>query len=491
MNLWLCLRFDLLPLQCLNRSEEQPVAVVDRQRVFCSNHNALAQGIKPGTGVATARALAENVLLLERKPDMEAGCLAQLCCWAYSVTPNLYSYRGDCLMLEVGGCLALFRGLDILLAEVARGLESRGYQTQIGLATTPKAAWLMSFADPNQALDISCTLYQRLAPLPITLLEDFPKTVASLQRAGIHHFGALLQLPTQALGKRCSLAFTRFLEQALGNLEDLQPAYQPPREFRDEYWFGYEVKVNQEMLPAIQLLLQSFCRFLRQTQLQSGKIRWRLIGIDSKIRDLVVRSSTSHSAWENWYQLSCIQLDRLQLETGIEGLALECTELNSGQLPALDLFAPRNQKEPLASLLDRLRSRLGLQAIEKIACREEHLPELALQVSNDTGIDNRDPTPVSANRPFWLMPQPQPLKQYGSQLYWNGKLQLLYGPERIEDNWWQQAVSRDYYAAQDSTGQCYWIFRDRLNSHWYIHGVFAWLGINGVGRYLPHAEDNT
>jgi len=473
MALWLCLRFDLLPLQCLNRSEQQPVAVIDRQRVFCANHNALAQGIKSGTGVATARALAENLLLLERNQVAESNCLERLCCWAYSITPNLYRYRGNCLMLEIGGCLALFRGLDSLLAEVDRGLGTRGYQSRTGLASTPKAAWLMSFADPDQSLDISIDIYQRLAPLPITLLEDFPKAITSLQRAGLHCLGELLKLPPPALSKRCGVEFTRFLQQTLGNMADREPEYQPPRTFHDEYWFGYEVKANQEMLPAIQLLLQSFCQFLRQTQLQSGEVRWRLIGIDGKIDNMVVRSAASHSTWENWYQLTYIQLERLQLNTGVEGLALECHGFNSGQLPALDLFSPRNQKEPLASLLDRLRSRMGLQAIEKIACREEHLPEFALQVSNDTDIGDQDQTPVAATRPFWLMPDPQPLKQYGSQLYWNGRLQLLYGPERIEDNWWQRAVSRDYYVARDSGSQHYWIFRDRLDNHWYIQGIFT------------------
>jgi protein ImuB len=71
------------------------------------------------------------------------------------------------------------------------------------------------------------------------------------------------------------------------------------------------------------------------------------------------------------------------------------------------------------------------------------------------------------------MPQPVPLRQQGESLYWNGVLTLHYGPERIEDNWWRQAVSRDYYIAADAAGQQYWLFRDRLERRWYIHGVFA------------------
>ena len=49
---------------------------------------------------------------------------------------------------------------------------------------------------------------------------------------------------------------------------------------------------------------------------------------------------------------------------------------------------------------------------------------------------------------------------------------LLDGPERIEDNWWAKAVSRDYFVARDGGGQQYWIYRDRLQKDWYIQGVF-------------------
>jgi protein ImuB len=283
----------------------------------------------------------------------------------------------------------------------------------------------------------------------------------------------VLKLPSAALGRRCGKKFTLFLQQLLGQREDLQLDYGPPETFHDEYWFGYEVKTNDELLPAVQRLLQSLCDFLRNTQLQTSEITWQLVGIDHKLQDVCVRSTSSHSDWKNWYQLTRIRFERLQLRGGVEGLALVCPQLRAGQQDSIDLFSPRNQREPLASLLDRLRNRLGLQAIEKIGCRDEHLPEFALRVSSDSAGDEHSSTAHCAQRPFWLLPQPQALRQHGVRLYWKGALQLVYGPERIEDNWWQDAVSRDYYIAADSSGQHYWIFHDRLARQWYIHGVFA------------------
>lgn len=475
MSLWLCLRFGQLPLQCLSQSEDQPVAVMSQQRVVRVNDCGAALGICPGMGTATLRALADTlpVQLLERDEEAEQRALQQLCCWAYSITPTLHSWREDCLQLEIGSCLNLYKGLDALLADVTNGVSGRGYQAQYGLAATPKAAWLLSHAPDDSAMGIDLPLTDRLSPLPLELLTDFGSTVDSLRRAGLHTLGEVLKLPARALGRRCGKDFTLYLQQLLGQREDLQADYQPPTTFSDTYWFGYEVKGNDELQPAVQFLLQSLCRFLRNTQLQTTEVCWQFIGIDKGVQTLTVRSTSSHSDWENWHRLTHIHLEKHQLKTGVEGLTLDCKQLRPGQPDSIDLFCPNNRREPMDSLLDRLRSRLGLQAIAKVGCRDEHLPEYAVHTCTDNPGDAASTSHTCAQRPFWLMPKPQLLDQRGSRLYWNGLLQLVYGPERIEDNWWQEAVSRDYYVAEDKHGQCYWIYRDRLARQWYLQGIFA------------------
>ncbi len=475
MSLWLCLRFDQLPLQSLSRCEEQPVVVLARQRVVRANDHAAALGIEQGMGTATVRALVDSqaLQLLERDTSAEQRCLQQLCCWAYSISPSLHTWREDCLQLEIGSCLNLYRGLEAVLAEVTSGISSRGYQARYGLAATPKAAWLLSFAAQEEAMAIDLPLEQRLAPLPLNLLDEFSTTVDSLRRAGLHTLGDVIKLPARALGRRCGQAFTRFLQQVLGQCDDRQADFQPPTRFSDAYWFGYEVKANEELLAAMQLLLQSLCRFLRNTQLRSSEICWQFIGIDRSLHTLTVRSTSSHSDWQSWHNLTRIRLERQQLKVGVEGLLLNCEQLQAGQAESNDLFCPNARREPMDSLLDRLRSRLGLQAIAKVGCRDEHLPEYAVHTSSDEAVSTGNATPDCAQRPFWLMPKPQPLEQRGSQLYWNGALRLVYGPERIEDHWWTEPVCRDYYVAEDNSGQYFWVFRDRMTRHWHIHGIFA------------------
>ena len=154
----------------------------------------------------------------------------------------------------------------------------------------------------------------------------------------------------------------------------------------------------------------------------------------------------------------------------IEGLALHVHQFQTQNAIVTDLFGESHNREPLHNLVDRLRSRLGLQAINQIALREAHLPEHSQYLSQDIA-----PLPPSlagqAQRPFWLFDEPHPIRVKDDVLHWNGVLTLLLGPERLEDNWWQKPDSRDYYIAQTQAGQPIWIFEDRYSKQWYVQGI--------------------
>jgi protein ImuB len=63
-------------------------------------------------------------------------------------------------------------------------------------------------------------------------------------------------------------------------------------------------------------------------------------------------------------------------------------------------------------------------------------------------------------------------------------LNLIEGPERIEAGWWDDAlVVRDYFIAENETGQLLWIYCERTvaeqnkkgeeNKNWYLQGLFG------------------
>lgn len=69
---------------------------------------------------------------------------------------------------------------------------------------------------------------------------------------------------------------------------------------------------------------------------------------------------------------------------------------------------------------------------------------------------------------------------------YQGVLQLLTGPHRIESGWWHRTkehdaegtlhVARDYWVALSPHCGVLWIFQERLardETSWYLHGAFA------------------
>ena len=56
------------------------------------------------------------------------------------------------------------------------------------------------------------------------------------------------------------------------------------------------------------------------------------------------------------------------------------------------------------------------------------------------------------------------------------------GPERISPEWWKHeeaALTRDYFRAEDSYGQRFWLYREGLYTteiaapRWFLHGLFG------------------
>ena len=472
--LWMCLRFGRLSLQCLSRDDDVPRAVVERQRLSCLNDSAIACGLQTGMGIATARTLCgeHSLQLLDRDPSAEARCLQELCCWAYSITPTLYAWRGDCLLLEVGGCLRLFGGLNSLLRHVDQDLGKRRYHVDIALAATPKAAWLLTFASPAAAVDPGGALERRLAPLPLSLLSPLAPGLDSLKKAGLHTLGDLLQLPAPALGRRCGQALVTLLGQVTGRIHDREAEFLPPSQFSDSYLFGYEISNLQEMQPAITLLLESLQHFLQNTQQNTREIHWCFVSADHRRQSLTVRASESMASARHWGLLTTARLERQSLIDGVETIVLESPQLESATPASADLFGGADD-EPLENLPDRLRNRLGLPAVQHVAPRSEHLPEFAVHRTAVRPATLLAGAAHSTRRPFWLLPQPQPVRQQDADtLYWNGALTLVCGPERIEDGWWHSPASRDYFVAKNARGEAFWVFFDRIGRQWFIHGLF-------------------
>jgi protein ImuB len=162
-------------------------------------------------------------------------------------------------------------------------------------------------------------------------------------------------------------------------------------------------------------------------------------------------------------------------------------------------------------LIERLRARLGPEAVYGLQVLPGHRPENAWGVrepvavrepgqrgakergnaghSNNIGASNaavvhahqRSLSPEQQvpwpafRRPVWLLRMPKLLSERDGLPRRRGPLRLVSEPERIETGWWDGGdIARDYYTALDVHGVRLWIFRERAAPHrWFLHGVFG------------------
>lgn len=479
MSLWLCIRFPDLPLEALSQNTCQPVIVLEKRRVVSCNDVAAMDGITTGQSVDTARALLADTgaQLLERDRQRERTVLEKLQCWAYSITPTLECHGENCLQLEIGSCLRLHGDPSQLVMRIQNALQQRGFRGAFGIASNRVAAHLLSYHNDDLALAIEINLATRLAPLPLTLIPNtaanhIPQLIKQLSQAGLENFGALLALPRHDLGRRCGETFLHWLTDLTAPHDDVHRDFIPPAVFYDALWFGFEIRQSNELLPAMNQLLENFCDFLWHTQLATSRLEWQLLRAKNDRFRLEIRSSQAHNDPERWLELSALRLEQQTLSDDIEGLALRADQWVARDVQGQDLFNDNQPKEPLHQLIDRLRGRLGLESVQHIALRDAHLPEFAQHISAES-LATSHPQTLCQQRPFWLLKEPQPLHLQAGQPYWRGPLNLIHGPERIEDNWWQRPTSRDYYIADARNGERLWLFKDRRGGRWYLHGLMS------------------
>jgi protein ImuB len=478
--LWLCIHFPNLPLEALTTPSEEATIVVEGDDVLCCNDVAASHGVAPGQRLALAQELLgeEPWHSYERDRSKEQAQLQTLCLWAYSLTPTLELWHDHSLQLEIGGSLTLFKGLDALLDNVYKAMEHRGFTIRLGLSQTRKSAWLVShLPDPSQRLEHTQSIDERIQALPLSLITDHKAIVHTLHRAGITTFGALLQIPSRALTKRTSVTFMRWLEELRGLQHEATRDFIPPPVFYDALWFGYELRQHQELIPFCTILLTSLQGALHNLQRQTNELQWRLLGQgETPLLTITVRSQQAGADTSTWLALTQLHMERMELPDNVEGLGLSVSQLDACAPMKTDLFDQGVYAEPLSQLTDRLCSRLGLDAVLYLGIRDEHIPEHTCYTTHGT-LTCPDSALTSGStaylmRPFWLLQPPVSLRTKGGKPYWKGTLMLLEGPERIEDHWWRDATTRDYYVAQTTTGQPVWIYQDRHNYNWYLHGIF-------------------
>jgi len=474
--LWICLHFPDLPLAVFARADARAAPVIvssvsHRPDVVAANDAARKRGIVPGLSIAAALALDSGIATHLRDERAESQALKGIALWAGQWTPTVSIEPPASVLLEVAGSLSYFGGLEKLLGRVDAGLAAIGFSAVVATAPTAGASSLFARAGRAIVVEERADCAHRLAALPVALLERAQAALNTLSGLGVRTIGEMLALPREGAARRFGQALLDEVDRALGVLPDPRPLFVPPERYHGQLELPTPVAEVEALLFGIKRLVVELTGFLCGRGMGVTRLRCDLVHKDAAPTSIVLGLTATRQI-EHIMNVLRERLAREELPDRVEAIRLVSEETASLGAKEGDFFmAASRGSEAGAQLVERLRARLGENAVHALELRADHRPERA---SGQTTIisdpasakNNRGLTPV---RPLWLLASPRPLGADPAA----AEVRLVSGPERIETGWWDGfEVGRDYFVGRSARGEALWLYREREGA-WYVHGVFA------------------
>lgn len=483
--LWLALHFPLLPLEALPL-RQPPSALVRRGRVLVADRQAADAGVLSGQRLSTALGLQPGLAVFERDEARESAALVNLACWAGRFTPTVSILPTATLLLEIGGCLRLFGGAEVIVDAALAGCAAQSYSAGWALAPTPLAAHWLARTGAGAIHQDLATMQQAVSRLPCSAPGWPEETQARLAAFGLKRLGDLRQLPAAGLRRRIGNQPLDDLARAWGELPDPQKAFIFPDKFSLKIELPARVEHAEALAFVAQRLFATLAGWLHGRQLLLHACNLQLTHDDASSTDLPLHFAEPTADEARFSRLLREYLGRLQLRAPVEALTLSASEVVSKPGVSAHLFDQAVTGEGTLACLERLQARLGEGAVQVLGQKPDFRPECATRHLNlsrfsASTVSNANPAGdagFSAPRPLWLLPAPQALHETAGKPCWHGPLRLLSSAERVESGWWDEGeaaatgdVRRDYFVASNPQGQWLWIFRDA--QAWYLHGLFA------------------
>lgn len=475
--LWTCLSFPHLPLSVFARgtASDGPAVVASashRPDVVVANAAAAKRGIAAGLSIAAALALDPELRIHLRDERAESHALKSVALWAGQWTSTISIEPPACVLLEISACRNYFGGLEALLAGIETGLAAIGFSGVMATAPTAGAASLLARAGEAVVATEDGDLMRRLAALPLSLLDHAQAALDMLSGIGVRTLGEFLALPRDGAARRFGQALVDEIDRARGILPDPRLSFVPPERYHGQLELPAPVDQVEALLFGVKRLVTELAGFLHGRGEGVTRLRCDLVHEDAAPTSIVLGLSGTRQI-EHIMTVLSERLAREELPDRVEAIRLVAEESAPLGAKAGEFFpAASGDGEAWAQLLERLRARLGEDAVRALALRADHRPERASGQSAAMAAAMAPcnaPHGLFARRPLWLLASPRPLGTDPT----GSELKLVAGPERIETGWWDgEDVGRDYFVGRGARGEALWLYRERTGA-WFVHGVFA------------------
>ncbi|MFJ2709811.1 Y-family DNA polymerase [Pseudomonas sp. NPDC087346] len=454
---WVCILFPQLALDAVLRQRpdpDKPLVLLSgpaqRRVLQAVNPAARELGLRPGQSMTAAQALSKGFATADYDGAEVEHWQQFLAAWAYRFSAQVSVHYPRTVVFEIESSLGLFGSWTQFEARLRSELTELGFRHRIVAAPNPVAARVLANAYDGLVVPDVEALQHHLGQLPIDRIGLEPPVATALSRMGLRNLSQVQNLPRQALARRFEAQMLKHLDTLCGIRPLALAFYLPPDRFDVRIELNFDVQSHQALLFPLRRLTGDLSAFLcgRDSGVQRFDLHLEHAGLPDTLIKVGLLSAERDPAM--LFELARGRLEQVQVEAPVRGFRLRAEDLPSFVPQYQELFDDRPQQTlPWEQLRERLRARLGDDAVQGLRFQADHRPENAWQ----NGVDKQRCAGLpSVHRPGWLLGEPHAVAE--------GSARILMGPERIESGWWDgDDVRRDYYLIQNRSGQQGWAYR--------------------------------
>lgn len=461
-----------------------------RMVITAANTVAEMKGIRSGMVLADARAIIPDLEVLDDKPNLADKLLNRIAEWCIRFTPVVAIDPPDGLLLDATGCSHLWGGDSSYVADIVKKLNDKGYDVRVAMADTIGVAWGVGRFGNKPLVINSDRNIEALMCLPPEALRLEAGTVERLHKLGLGQVKQFIRMPRSSLRRRFGQHFIMRLDRALGQeIETINPLI-PIEPYQERLPCLDPIVTATGIEIALRQLLETLCFRLQQEQKGLRTAIFKGYRVDGKIEQVNIGTHRPSHNVHHLFKLFEIKLSTIEPALGIELFILEAPKVEDYLSLQEKMWEGSGGLEDvrLSELIDRLASKLGMQAVHRYLPDEHYWPERSFKPTSSLQEKSAITWRTDKPRPLQLLRVPErievtaPIPDYPPMLFrYKGKVHEIIkadGPERIEQEWWlQQGQHRDYYRVEDKEGHRYWLFRlghyHDKTYQWFIHGFFA------------------
>ena len=447
-------------------------------------------------------------------PD-QALVQSQLASLALAFTPRV-ALLDEAVVMDVTASLRLFGGLQRLLQLLVQRL-SAFFESNRSLAHVKHAYGATSLIALGK---LRLATHSRAGELPMHTLSAARPHLDVLERTGCRTWNDLLELPRDGVARRFGSSLLAALDRARGAVPDSYDWRVLPEQFEEKLALDALVTHGPALMAGVERLLPSLQAWLvgRQRGLCALELTWHM---DPR-RDtpptgrLVVRTDQPAQDLRHITTLVAEHLAQQTLAAPVHALSLQSLVseplVNAAAATPSLLIEDRQTGGSALALVERLSARLGPASVQVWQPCADHRPEQMqhwvpaqsvrhAMAGTAPNMRAKPPTRMVSDAlyPSWLLPQPLALRCVGNNPIYQGRLQRLAGPQRLESCGWLMAneglaqplaqrarppAIRDYFIYRSEQAGLLWIYSERLAADdtlahappqraWFLHGFFA------------------